>query len=108
MVFVYAIKKVYRLRKDLETLDETAVAGIIIKRKKIFFVLSCRHPTQSRDEMNVYMAALQNIYEKMKNEKPTTTITTGDYNSRPSPFWETILKIGKAVFFIIEQFGGTY
>ena len=75
-------------RRDLETLDETIVAEIKIKRKKIFFVLSYRHPNQSRDEMNIYMEALQNIYDKIKSEKPTATIITGDYNSRSSLFWE--------------------
>ena len=30
--------------------------------------------------MNIYMEALQDIYEKNKNEKPAATIITGDYN----------------------------
>ena len=46
-------------RRDLETLDETIVAEIKIKRKKIFFVLSYLHPNQSRDEVNIYMEALR-------------------------------------------------
>ena len=34
------------------------------------------------------MEALQNIYDKIKNEKHTATIFTGDYNCRSSLFWE--------------------
>ena len=61
-VFVYTIKNIYRLRKDA----------------------TLKHPNQSCDEME----ALQNIYEKIKNEKHVATIFTGDYNSRFSLFWE--------------------
>ena len=43
-----------------------------------------QHPNQSRDEME----ALQNIYDKIKNEKHAATIFTGDYNCRSSLFWE--------------------
>ena len=68
-------------RRDLETLDET------IERKEIFFVLSYRHPNQSRDEMNVHMEALQNIHEKIKTEKPAA-----DYNSKSSLFGENVIE----------------
>ena len=34
------------------------------------------------------MEALQNIYDKIKNEKHAATIFTGDYNCRSSLFWE--------------------
>ena len=50
VVFVYTNKENLPIkeRRDLETLDETIVAEIKMKRKKIFFVLSYRHPNQSR------------------------------------------------------------
>ena len=34
------------------------------------------------------MEALQNIYDKIKNEKYAAIIFTGDYNCRSSLFWE--------------------
>ena len=43
-----------------------------------------QHPNQSRDEME----ALQNIYDKIKNEKHAAAIFTGDYHCRSSLFWE--------------------
>ena len=69
------------------------------QREKIFFVLSYRHPNKYRDEMNVYMESLQNIYEKMKNEKPAASIISGDYNSRSSLFRENDIENWKGRIF---------
>ena len=51
--------------------------------------------------MNVYMEALQNIYEKIKNEKPAATIITGDIIPGLHFSGKTILKTGKDVYLVI-------
>ena len=75
-------------RGDLEILDETIVAEIKVKRKKIFFVLYYRHPNQTLEEVNLTMHKLEHIYESIKKENPAVTIICGDYNARSTLFWE--------------------
>ena len=49
-------------RCDLEILPETIVAEIKLNRKKVFIVLSYRHPNMSNEEIVEYMHLLENIY----------------------------------------------
>ena len=46
-------------RKDLELLPETIVAEIKLDKKKIFFLLSYRHPNLSNGELDEYMQLLE-------------------------------------------------
>ena len=48
-------------RSDLEKLPETIVSEIKLNRKKVFFVLSYRHPNMLNDEAVVYMNKLDSI-----------------------------------------------
>ena len=75
-------------RRDLEKLPETIVAEIKLKKKKVFFVLSYRHPNMSNDESVVYMNKLENIYDSIRKENPTVSILCGDFNARSPVFWE--------------------
>ena len=75
-------------RKDLVTLPETIVAEIKLNRKKIFIVLSYRHPNISSTEFDEYVKSLEKIYEKISLENPTVTIVCGDFNARSPLFWE--------------------
>ena len=75
-------------RVDLELLNETIVAEIKLNREKCFFVLSYRHPNQLREEIEDYIKSLENIYDRIRNESPTVTIITGDFNARSPVFWE--------------------
>ena len=77
-----------RSRTDLATLPETIVAEIKLNRKKIFFVLSYRHPNTSNAELNEYVKSLENIYEKINLENPSITILSGDFNASSPLFWE--------------------
>ena len=54
--FVYISKNLYPSNKgDLEKLPATIVAEIKLKRKKIFLVLSDRHPNMTNEEVVFYM-----------------------------------------------------
>ena len=56
--------------------------------KKLFFVVSYRHPNLSSEETDIYFSSLNNIIEKIDSEKPIGIILTGDFNARSSFFWE--------------------
>ena len=75
-------------RPDLAIIPETLVAEIKLNRKKIFFVLSYRHPNISTNEFKDYVASLENIYERINRENPSVTIISGDFNARSPLFWE--------------------
>ena len=75
-------------RCDLEMLPETTVAEITVDRKKVFIVLSYRHPNMSNDESVQYMSILENIYESIRKENPTVSILCRDFNARSPLFWK--------------------
>ena len=56
--------------------------------KKIFFIVSYRHPNQSYEESEAYFSSLNDIIEKVATEKPRGIVLTGDFNARSSLFWE--------------------
>ena len=69
-------------RCDLQKLPETIVAEIKLKKKKIFFVLSYRHPNMTANEVDTYMKRLEKIYEFIRKENPFVFILCGDFNAR--------------------------
>ena len=75
-------------RCDLEILPETIVAEIKLNRKKVFIVLSYRHPNMSNDDIVEYTRLLENIYESIRKENPSVSILCGDFNARSPLFWE--------------------
>ena len=75
-------------RADLAIMPETIVAEIKLNRKKIFFVLSYRHPNIPMAEVKNYISSLENILEMIGKEKPSAIILSGDFNARSPLFWE--------------------
>ena len=73
-------------RADLQILPETIVAEVKLKRKKIFFVLSYRHPNMASDAIDTFMKGLENIYDSIRKENPYMTILFGDFNARSPVF----------------------
>ena len=59
-----------------------------MKRKKLFFVLSYRHPNTPNNEVVIYMNRLENSYDTIRKENPTGSILCGDFNARSPLFWE--------------------
>ena len=83
--FVCTIKK----RPDLVTTDETIIAEIKLKHKKVFFLLSYRTPSKSTLlEIQQYCHNLASSVQKMKNENPSLIILSGDFNGRSPLFWD--------------------
>jgi hypothetical protein len=76
-------------RKDLTALDETIVAEINLKRKKIFFVLSYRSPSKSSNpELADYISKLRTTLDNIRKEKHSLIVLAGDFNARSRLFWE--------------------
>ena len=75
-------------RPDLVNIPETIVAEINLNRKKIFFVLSYRHPNTPIEEFKNYVKCLEKIYENINRENPAVTVICGDFNARSPLFWE--------------------
>ena len=64
-------------RCDLGFLPGTIVAEIKVDRKKVFIVLSYRHPNMSNDELTQLTSLLENIYESIRKENPTVLSYAG-------------------------------
>ena len=69
-------------KKNLESMQETVVSEIILRRKKIFFVAIYRSPNQSGEEFDLFQENLQNIIDNFKDLRPHCVILTGDFNCR--------------------------
>ena len=75
-------------RPDLETLPECIVCEFQLDRKKYFFVVLYRSPSQSQNEFQVFMNNFELMLSKMSDENPYCVIVTGDLNCRSSHWWE--------------------
>ena len=70
-----------RIREDL-SFDECIVSELIFGRKKIFFTVLYRNPHSKANtiEFDLFLENLENLYVKIKDEKPYATFFTGDFN----------------------------
>ena len=75
-------------RAELVDLEETIVAEVRLKRKKIFILLSYRSPSDNSLQLSSYCTKLQGILDKINEEKPSLIILSGDFNARSPLFWE--------------------
>ena len=76
-------------RSNLTNLNETIVAEIKLKRKKIFVILSYRSPSKnSAAEEDDYCKNMQLLLDAIGREKPFAIILTGDFNARSPLFWQ--------------------
>ena len=73
--------------KNLEILDEAIVCQISIKRKKIYFVVVYRSPSQTADEFNLFLDRLELTVGNIQAKKPDCIIITGDFNCRAQQWW---------------------
>ena len=72
---------------DLELHDETVVAEISLRRKKVFIMVTYRHPNQTSDEFDLFLDRLQLTVDRIKNCKPHCMVITGDFNCRSKQWW---------------------
>ena len=65
-------------------MDETIVAEISIKRKKIIFVVTYRSPSQTAEDFHLFLDKLQLTLDYINDIKPYSIVFTGDFNCRSS------------------------
>ena len=87
--FFYYFKETLPIkrRKDLESMQETVVTEITLRRKKNIFVAIYRSPNQSSEEFDLFQGNLQNIIDNIKELRPHCVILTGDFNCRSNQGW---------------------
>ena len=93
-------------RTDLEIMDETIVAEISVKHKKIIFVVTYRSPSQKVEDFHLFLLdKLQLTLDYVKDIKPYSIILTSDFNCRSSHWWaeDTELQEGTALDELTES-----
>ena len=69
-------------RHDLETLPECIVCEFQLNRKKYFFTVLYRSPSQNQEQFQAFTDGFELIISKMAAENPYCVIVTGDFNCR--------------------------
>ncbi len=69
-------------RSDLVTLPECIVYEIQFNRKKYFYAVICRSPSQSPEEFDNFTINFELMLSKMHAENPFCIIITGDFSCR--------------------------
>ena len=75
-------------RSDLVTLPECIVYEIQLNRKKYFFVVVYRSPSQNQTEFDNFTINFELMLSKMHAENPFCVMVTGDFNCRSTQWWE--------------------
>ena len=75
-------------RPDLVTLPECIVYEIQFNKKKYFFAVIYRSPSQSPEEFDNFTTNFELMLSKMHAENPFCVIITGDFNCRSTQWWE--------------------
>ena len=74
-------------RQDLEIIQEMVVSEMCIVRKKIFFVVLYRSPSQNSAEFESFIDRLQLVVTRIQNENPYSLTIMGDFNCRSNQWW---------------------
>ena len=77
-----------RIRDDL-SFEECIVSELIFGCKRIFFTVLYRNPVNkaSSPEFNKFLENLENLYHKIKLEKPYTMLFSGDFNAHSQAWY---------------------
>ena len=73
---------------DLVTLSECVVCEIQLNRKKYFFVVIYRSPSQDQSEFDDFTINFELLLSKLHAENPFCVVITGDFNCRSTQWWE--------------------
>ena len=75
-------------RPDIAILPECIVCELHFDRKKYFFVVLYRNPSQDQSEFDNFMNNFESMLSKISAEDPQAVIITGDFNCRSPQWWE--------------------
>ena len=77
-----------KLRPDLAVLPECISLEVQIHRKKYFFVVLYRSPSQTQSEFDTFILKFELLLSKIYAENPFCVIITGDFNCHSTVWWE--------------------
>ena len=86
-------------RFDLVTLPECVVSEIQINRKKYFFVVIYRSPSQNQMEFDDFTIKFELLLSKLHAENPHCVVITGDFNCRSTQWWENDIENNEGKLF---------
>ena len=81
------------------TLPECVVCEIQLDRKKYFFVVVYRSPSQDQSEFDNFTVNLSRCFQKLHAENPFSVIVTDDFNCRSSQSWENDIENNEGKLF---------
>ena len=84
---------------DLATLPECVVCEIQLNRKKYFFVVIYRSPSQEQSEFDNFTIDFELMLSKMHAENPFCVVITGDFNCRSSQWWDNDIENNEGKLF---------
>ena len=73
-------------RDDLEC-DECIVGEIRVKQSKCFITCFYRSPSQSCDEIEVFLSNFEQVCSSIALESPKCSIILGDFNAKSTTWW---------------------
>ena len=73
----------------MATLPESIFCELSLDRKKYFFVVLYRSPSQNHQEFSDFMNNFELMVSKMSAEEPYAVIITWDFNCRSPQWWES-------------------
>ena len=94
-------------RSDLVTLPECIVYEIQLNRKKYFFTVIYRSPSQDQSESDNFTINFELMLSKMYAENPFCVIITGDLNCRSAQWWKDDIENNLSCFpylLVLSQF----
>ena len=71
----------------------------MIDRKKLFFVVTNRSPSQDHDEFQDFLEHFETMVTKLQDEDPHCTIISGDFNCRSTLWWYDDLTNDEGIIF---------
>ena len=88
-----------KARSDLAILPECIVHEIHLNKKKYFFAVVYRSPSQNETEFENFMMNFELMLSKMNAENPFSVIITGDFNCRSTQWWENDIENNEGKLF---------
>ena len=81
-----------KFRSDLAVLPECVILEVQIHRKRYFFVVLYRSPSQTQSEFDIFKIKFELLLSKTYAENPFCVSITGDFNCRSTEWWENDVK----------------
>ena len=75
-------------RLDLVTISECIVCAIQVNKKKYFYAVIYRSPSQDQTEFDQFTMNFELMLSKMNDENPFCIIVSGDFNCRSTHWWQ--------------------